>query len=66
MYCWHKPEDCPKLLANKTGGPNEDKDKAKSGNLQLKSNLKSVMMSSLCLSSEDVEKMFSEAQAQEN
>ena len=66
MYCWHKPEDCPKLLANKTGGPNEDKDKAKPGNLQLKSNLKSVMMSSLCLSSEDVEKMFSEAQAQEN
>ena len=55
MYCWHKPEDCPKLLANKTGGPNEDKDKAKSGNLQLKSNLKAVMMS-----------MFSEAQTKEN
>ena len=67
MYGWHTPKDCPDLFS-RTGGKTgkEDKDKDKSGNLQLKSKMKAVMMSNFCLSSEDVEKIFSEAQAQEN
>jgi hypothetical protein len=65
LYVWHKPEDCKPR--GKSADEDKDEDKSKGpGSLQLKSNLKTVLMSNLCLSSEDVEKMFSEAQAQEN
>ena len=66
MYTWHKPEDCKK----KEKSAEEDKDTTKgdsgAGNLQLNSNIKSVLMSNLCLSAEDVDKLLSEAEAQEN
>ena len=65
LYTWHKPEDCKTV--KKSSEEEKGGDEAKAGeNLQLKDNLKTVLMSNLCLSSEDVEKMFSEAQAQEN
>ena len=65
LCIWHKTEDCrPSETTAKEG-----KDKYtsnRSGNLQLKSNLKTVLISNLCLSSGDAEKIFSRAQAQEN
>ena len=69
LYYWHTPKDCPNLVprsGGKTAKEVKDKDKSKSEKLQLKSNLKTILMSNFCLSSEDVEKIFSEAQAQEN
>ena len=42
----------------KSAEGDKDKDKSnESGNLQLKSNIKTILTSNLCLSSEDVEKM---------
>ena len=62
LYTWHKPEDCK----SKKSAEDTTKGNSGAGNLQLNSNIKSVLMSNLCLSAEDVDKLLSEAEAQEN
>ena len=72
LYMWHKPSECPRVARaaastqkNSESENGEETDTAK-GNLQLNSNLRTVLMSNLCLSAEDVDKLLSEAEAQEN
>lgn len=72
LYMWHKPSECPKVARAATAAQKssasekgEETDTA-AGNLQLNNNLKTVLMSNLCLSAEDVDKLLSEAEAQEN
>jgi hypothetical protein len=72
LYMWHKPSECPKVARaaaasqkKSESGKSEETNTA-AGGLQLNNNLKTVLMSNLCLSAEDVDKLLSEASAQEN
>lgn len=72
LYCTHLPSRCFKNPAhNKSGKPGNDKSgKEKSSNqsakLELHAKLKEVMCTNLCLSSEDVDRIFDQASASSN
>ena len=68
MYVTHKAADhrgkkVGSDTAAATKGANADKAKPAS-NLQLQSKLKEVMCTNLCMSSDDVEKLFAQATAE--
>ena len=71
LYGFHKPENCKKNPANKTGNPPAsnpsaatDQEKAiKASKLKLTSDLRSVLCSELCMPDADIDKIFERAGA---
>ena len=74
LYVTHKPEECNLKDKNKNGsaggadsGTSSDKESiVKEAKLQLKEGLKSVLMTSLCISNEDVDRLLEQAGEQGN
>ena len=72
-YGFHKPENCNKLKSNSGDGKGSNDSGNQSGNkttqnsqgtqLQFTNNLKSALSTSLCMSDEDIEKLFEKAKA---
>ena len=64
MYVTHKPEECPKngSAGRTSSSTTSDKESiVKEAKLQLKEGLKSVLMTNLCISDEDLDRLLEQA-----